>query len=88
MFLQSANHRKLNSFIIVQGKVAFRIKYFQLAYCNVSIVDDALYESSEGFSVKLANAMSDGWYGARVGENNEVYVTITNDEDGKLTNIL
>nr|CAB3247083.1 extracellular matrix protein FRAS1 [Phallusia mammillata] len=52
-----------------------------LGHCNVSIVDDAIYEASEGFSVKLSNAMSNEWYGAQVGENDEVHVTITNHED-------
>ncbi|CAK8671603.1 unnamed protein product [Clavelina lepadiformis] len=49
--------------------------------CNVSVVDDKVYESSETFTVRLTSATGEQWYGARVGENNQVQVTLTNNED-------
>ena len=56
---------------------------FQLNFCNVSITDDGIYEPRESFSVWLSSASSDQWYGARVGENNQVRIAITNHEDGE-----
>nr|XP_039273813.1 extracellular matrix protein FRAS1-like [Styela clava] len=53
----------------------------KLAYCNVTIVDDNSYESSERFSVHLTGAIGSKWYGATVGEKKVVEITITNDED-------
>ena len=56
---------------------------FQVAFCNVTLVDDGNYEDRETFSVRLGDASGYEWYGARVGDNDRVQVTITNDEDGK-----
>uniref|UniRef100_H2Y542 Calx-beta domain-containing protein n=1 Tax=Ciona savignyi TaxID=51511 RepID=H2Y542_CIOSA len=51
------------------------------ARCNVTIVDDEIFESNEQFRIKLASASGDQWYGARVGENDRILVTIVNNED-------
>lgn len=53
-----------------------------MSQCNVSLVDDGIYEASERFAVRLADAAGQDWYGAKVGENNVVSVTVTDDEDG------
>ena len=59
------------------------VVFFQVAHCNVSLVDDGRYEASETFTVRLANATGEEWYGAMVGQSNKVRVTISNDEDGE-----
>lgn len=47
-------------------------------------MDDQLYESEERFSVRLGNAVGSKWFGAQVGDNKIVEITITNEEDGGL----
>ena len=58
--------------------------FMQMAHCNVTLIDDGAYEASETFTVRLGDATGEKWYGARVGDNDRVSVTVTNDEDGKL----
>ena len=57
--------------------------FIQVAFCNISLVDDGEHEPNENFKVLLKEAQGSLWYGAKVGENDEVLVTITNTEDGK-----
>nr|XP_026692904.1 extracellular matrix protein FRAS1 isoform X2 [Ciona intestinalis] len=52
-----------------------------VAFCNVTIIDNGIFESSEQFRIKLASASGDEWYGARVGDRDQVLVTIVNNED-------
>ena len=59
----------------------------QVAFCNISLVDDGEHEPNENFKVLLKEAQGSLWYGAKVGGNDEVLVTITNTEDGKSISI-
>lgn len=56
--------------------------------CTVHVNDDSVFEPEEEFQVHLGTPEGDHWSGAMIGVNDIVTVTITNEEDGKISSLI